>query len=162
MHEEMRPVPESWDDYSWAQLIRAVVNYTAQPGENVDDIVVGGWRLGERRARLFERKLEIWQDVPFGLSIFCYWPFKPPISNENIYYLMENRWSLFKDVCRETKLAEKLAKSVPDWLYLKTMDDMFFELQNSRIAEIIDFNIDMEKENRGVFPYNEYDQGGTS
>ncbi len=72
---------------AWSQLFGTVVGYAALPHEKTEDIVAGGWILGQHRTGLLigRRPFEIWQDVPYGLSIFCWWPLKPSLYDDSCF-----------------------------------------------------------------------------
>lgn len=109
-----RPVYETWDESVWRELFESVVEKTLLDGENAEDVVAGGWILGEERARIFERPLQPGLDVPYGLSLLCWWPLKYQSLSDNWEYISTRRWNLFRDAKSNPDLAKtKLLNAVP-------------------------------------------------
>ena len=90
--------PEEWSDETWTMVLTNVVSQTAMPHEDSNDIVAGGWALGQRRADLLGQPFWPGEDVVHPLCIFCWWPFKPALSTDSRRFIHEFRWELFKNV----------------------------------------------------------------
>lgn len=131
----MPTMPYEWGDERWKELISSVVGYTVQPQERVEDVVSGGWALGRYRARVIGRQFTVPDDVPFGLSIFCFYPFKPPAHRESYEYLILNRWRVFEgaDEFDENRFIEVVPKDV----MRLDLHQLFGLLQTVHIKEII-------------------------
>lgn len=110
---------ESWP--RWRDVFRPLVEYTLQPEESFDDIIAGAGVLGQRRARVLTRPFNLFQDLPFGLSLFCLWPIKSPPTLENQAYLLQNRRFLFNGASNDPNVEERFAKVISD-------DDLRLEL----------------------------------
>lgn len=114
-------------------LIARTVQETAQDDENVDDIIVGGLLLGKRRSELFTREFQIYKDVPFGLSLFCWWPFKPQYLPANREFLLRNRRVLFEGLrgiplgeVRQDQIVDlPLMRAVPDKTLTLDLEELF-------------------------------------
>jgi hypothetical protein len=127
------------------RLIAGLVSVTAQEYENVDDIVTGGLLLGRRRADLRGREFQLYEDTPFGLSLFCWWPFKPQYSLANREFLLQNRWKLFEglgqvlsgEVTQDRIAAIPLMRAVPDKILDLDRDEMFRMLQDIPIWRLL-------------------------
>jgi hypothetical protein len=132
-------LPYEWSEEAWKELIASVVRYTVQPGEEVKDIVAGGWALGRYRGKVIGRDFYIPEDVPYGLSIFCLYPFKPPVPRENYEYLLQNRWKLFEGASQDEFAEERFANVVPRRLLRLDLHQLFGLLQTVPIREIIQF-----------------------
>lgn len=137
MAEFLRRPAKAWDQYSWAEVFAGVVRYTAQPHENIEDIVAGGWVLGEHRARVIGRDFEIPQDVPSGLSIFCFWPFKPSRSRESREFLLGKRGELFAGASGDEGVRNRLIEIVPDDLLKLELYQLFELLHTRPVWELI-------------------------
>jgi hypothetical protein len=123
---------------SMLTLIARIVTETAQEYENVDDILVGGLLLGKRRGELFSREFQIYKDMPFGLSLFCWWPFKPQYLPANREFLLKNRWRVFeglreiplREVSQDQILDLPLMRAVPDKILSLELEELFSMAQN--------------------------------
>lgn len=130
---------------SMLRLIARVVEGTARENENVDDILMGSLLLGTRRASLRTRELQVYEDVPFGLSLFCWWPFKPQYSPANREFLLQNRWRLFEglgqiplgEVTQAQIVGIPLMRAVPDKLLDLDREEMFNVLQNTPLWHLL-------------------------
>lgn len=119
-------------------LMARIVRETAFEYENVDDIMVGGLLLGKRRANLRIREFQVYEDVPFSLSLFCWWPFKPQLRTDNREFLLQNRWRLFEGLGQiplgelsQAQIVEvPLMRAVPDELLSLDRKEMFKMTQN--------------------------------
>lgn len=96
----------------WKDLFTDIVKYTILPHENVDDVVAGGFVLGQRRAELLDRPFSPGEDVAHVLSIFCWWPFKPAFTEDSIQYLQTNRWNFFQAVSSSNNAINRLREVV--------------------------------------------------
>jgi hypothetical protein len=124
---------------------RAMVEQTAQPYENVEDILVGSLALGERRARLLNRLFDLQEDLTFGLSLFCWNPFKPPPLSSNQAYLVNNRWMLFNGASKDVNVEDRFNGVVPETTLTMELPQLFQMLQYGDIRNIINF-FDMQGE----------------
>ena len=103
---------ETWP--RWRDVFIPLVEYTAQPYENIEDIFAGTGALGQRRANVLNRPFNIFQDLPFGLSLFCWWPIKAEPQIENQAYLVQNRWRLFEGASNDENLEVRFNSVVTD------------------------------------------------
>lgn len=69
--------PERWTPDMWQEVIKAVVRFGEQRGENLDDIVTAGWLLGQKRAEILHREFWPGTEPQVPLMILCWWPLKP-------------------------------------------------------------------------------------
>lgn len=127
------------------EMIAHVVKETVQENENVDDIMFGNLLLGTRRASLRNREFQVYEDVPFGLALFCWWPFKPQYSPANRDFLLQQRWALFDGLSQlqlrelnQNQLAEiRLMRAVPDKILELDREEMFRVLQDVPLRRIL-------------------------
>ena len=104
-------IKENYDIYLKYNM-RTVIARVAHHSESIDDIMAGGWTLGNRRAELLGRDIEIWQDIPFSLAIFCWWPFMPLVSESYQDYVMKIRRPLFNKAYRKEEARERILNAV--------------------------------------------------
>lgn len=125
-------------DRNMLRMIARIVKETAQEYEDVNDIMTGSLLLGNRRASLRTREFQLYEDVPFGLSLFCWWPFKPQYLPANREFLLQNRWRLFEGL-NQISLSElsqdqvseiPLMRTVPDKILTLDRDELFNVLRN--------------------------------
>lgn len=109
-------IPENWNAQTWEGIFRSVVSWTVQPGEDIDDILAGTYILAKRRSELLGRKLEFWQDVPYVLSLFCWWPWKPSLSIARRQYLFKIRAQLFRGAASDENVLNGLMEMPSDML----------------------------------------------
>lgn len=145
--KELKLAHDNFDNYAWSQLIRSIVNYTALPGENIDDIVVGCWEIGQIRAELLGRDLEIWQDIPYALSIFCWWPFKPSLYSEKDREWLLNHRKLIFDGCAKSpsSMRDIVFKILPKENLCMETNYLFSQIKSKPISEIINLDYISEK-----------------
>ncbi len=137
MDEQTITTSELWGENDWVRLFRTVIYYSAQPNENIDDIIAGGFALGRRRAALLERSFEHWQDMPHVLSIFCWWKLKPVLHHESREFLLKYRWHLFAGAATGEVVIDRILDAVPDEILKLRTDELFDLLQTRPIQEII-------------------------
>jgi hypothetical protein len=125
-----------WTEEKWKNVYTSVLNHTVLENENVEDFVAGGWVLGKQRSRILTRDFLIPVDVTYALSIFCLFPFKPPVLPENYQYLTSRRWRLFKDAANDPDVKYRFAE-VPDKLLTLDMHQLCGLLQTVKISEIL-------------------------
>lgn len=128
---------DSWGDDTWAKVFRSILSFTAQPSENVDDILVGGRVLGNHRAEIKGRNLEIWEDIPFSLGIFCWWPFLPTKTPPNREYLLQNRGRLFHNASRSGAAQRRIIKAVPREILILSTEQLGDLFRNDLIRNYI-------------------------
>lgn len=129
------------DEGWWKTIISSVVSYTVQEGENVEDVVNVGWRLGRRRARILARDFHIYEDVPFGLTILCWWPFKPDLAANKRTYLLNNRRRVLNDPKYAAKAGQGpevyLRDAIPDNVLRLYQHQLIRRMQRDPIEQII-------------------------
>ncbi|MCL7944756.1 hypothetical protein [Marinobacter sp. ATCH36] len=128
---------EEWSDENWIEVFENVVSLTAMPHENSNEIVVGGWELGQRRAELLSRRFWPGVDVVHPLCIFCWWPFKPAMSVDSKRFIRDIRWDLFKNISSSSSELRKLHAAVPDDLLRLDTEELFSRLQEKPAWEVI-------------------------
>ena len=121
------------DPSNWEGLIRVL----ALPSEDVDDILAGLTILGQRRARLLNRPLDMVQDLGFGLSFLCWQPWKPTPLAGNQAYLMNNRGELFRGASNDPNVEERFKEAIPDEFLTMDLSQLYQVLQTEDIRNYI-------------------------
>src|SRR5436305_13029310 len=68
--------PEPVFEQSTVAMFVAILEPRLEEGEELRDVIEGGFALASRRSKLFERPT--WSiDGIFAFSLFCWWPGKP-------------------------------------------------------------------------------------
>lgn len=129
--------PESWSPEEWKELFRGIVGRTVRPGENVEDVVAGGWVLAERRAALLGRPMEPGEDVPYALAIFCWWPFKPSLRDDSKRFLYDARGDLFSGAALSGRWSADIREIIPDDILTLGTHELFETLRNRPVWEFI-------------------------
>ena len=138
MDELVKPPYETWDDDTWKQVISSVVEQTILPREKLADVVTGGWLLGQIRAQVLDREFQISQDVPYGLSNWCWWPFKMEIYQGSWKYISQRRWDIFKGASENPEVVkERLIKVVPVSILKLDYHQLMGLLQSIHIQHIL-------------------------
>lgn len=129
--------PESWSSDQWQNLFREVVARTARLGENVEDVVAGGWMLAERRAGLLGRAMAPGEDVPYALSIFCWWPFKPSLRQDSRSFLYGVRADIFSGAAISGRWREDVGDLVSDDILTMKPEELFAVLHDRPVWEFV-------------------------
>ena len=134
----MNPYEQLADTWPrWRDVFRTMVEYTAQPNENVEDILAGTWALGQRRARVLYRPFNILQDLPFGLSLFCWFPIKTIPNQGNQAYLVQNRWPLFDGASHDENVEERFTNVITDDALRLELYQLYAILHEGDIGSIL-------------------------
>jgi hypothetical protein len=88
-----------------------------------------------------DRRFEIGCDLPFALSIFAWWPFMPPIDENNLKILQAERWDLFAGVATDIRVRDRLLRAVPPGLLDQSLEQLFDQLWRMPINQLIDFDV---------------------
>jgi hypothetical protein len=129
--------PEDWDEEHWARIFRSVISWTAQPKEDIDDILAGASVLAVERSRLLGRDFEFWQDIPYVLSLFCWWPWKPSLSIASRKYLLKMRGRLFDGTAKHQTARDRLIDAVPREMLTMDTQELFERLENDPIESVV-------------------------
>jgi predicted alpha/beta-hydrolase family hydrolase len=109
-------------DEEVTRVFRLAIENQITQRENIDDVLVGGYSLGARRAQLFNR--EVWAlDAIVVFSIWCYWPLKPRLLPEHQAVLMDRRVPLFADFAAGN--TGPLQEAVPEATLLLPLDTLY-------------------------------------
>ena len=130
--------PQKWEPEMWREAIKAVVRFTAQPYEDLDDIVTAGWLLGEKRARLLDRHFWPGVDPQHPLMIFCWWPFKPAFSVEEREQIVSARWELVRGVREREDLGE-IERVIPDEVLTMDVSDLYTRIVRRELAVMLNW-----------------------
>lgn len=134
---ESDDAPESWTRDQWMDLFRKVVGHTIRPGENLEDVVVGGWILGERRANLLGRAMAPGEDVPHALSVFCWWPLKPALRDDSRRFLYSARQNIFEGASISGRWADDVRDIIPDEILTLQTHELFAILRDRPVWEFV-------------------------
>jgi hypothetical protein len=138
MDELVKPMYGGWNDDMWKKVIRSVIEHTILPIENLDDVVAGGWLLGQRRAQVLSREFQAAQDVPFALANWCWWPFKFEIFQGSWQYVSSRRWYVFKGAKENPEeVKERLIEVVPESVLRLDYHQLMGLLQAVHIRHIL-------------------------
>jgi hypothetical protein len=121
----------------WRELFSSIVRHTVEEGESVEEVVETGWLLGQRRARLWRRDFHVYEDVPIGLTFFCWWLFKPDIYDGSRQYLLNNRRRILVEARRNRGPDFFLSDIVPDNVLELSWPEVLDRMQREPIQEII-------------------------
>jgi hypothetical protein len=149
MDEIVRPPHEVWDDDAWKKVIASVVQYTVLGDERLEDVIAGGWLLGQRRAKILSREFQVAQDVPNGLVPWCWYPIKWEIFQGSWEYVFPRRWNIFRGASDNPEGFEKRTNEVvPDAVLRLDYHQLMGLLQTVHIRHILsldDFDSDMAR-----------------
>ena len=128
--------PQLWEPDMWREAIKAVVRFSAQPYEDLDDIVTAGWLLGEKRAELQGRPFWPGVDPQHPLMILCWWPFKPAYLIEAREEIVFNRWELVKGI-HESRDVGHLNRVIPDEILAMSTSDLYTGIVKREVPELL-------------------------
>ena len=129
---------QQWDPDMWREALKAVVRFSAQPYEDLDDVVTTGWLLGEKRARLQHRRFWPGVDPQHPLMIFCWWPFKPAYSVEEREQILSKRWELVRGIHQSHDLGE-VERVIPDEILTMDVSDLYIRIMRHEMADILNW-----------------------
>ncbi len=129
---------QQWDEGMWREAIKAVVRFSAQPYEDLDDVVTFGWLLGEKRAELQGRPFWPGVDPQQPLMIFCWWPFKPAYSIEEREHIITRRSGLVNGIHQRQGLGE-VARVIPDEVLTLSVSDLYTRIIRHELTEILNW-----------------------
>lgn len=131
---------EPWrelDEDQWREVFSSVVAYTVRDGENPADAVAGAFELGQARSEVNRREFIIIDDVPFTLTLFCWWyPFKRRVKKDNHDFLLSARYNLFEGLS-EGENPRRLLNAVPEELLRLDSHQLLGLLEAAPIREIM-------------------------
>ena len=124
----------SKEDQAFATLIIHAVEMSLSPGEDINSILTGSWHLATRRAALHERPVRVVEDLPFALSIFCWYPFKAELRQDVRELLRGARSTVFRGLDNETIAEQNLADIVPDEVLRLSSGGLMHSLEGGQIV----------------------------
>lgn len=110
-------------------VLRSAIELTRLPNEEPDDILAGAQLLAGRRARLLRREVMAFEDMPFSLSIFCWWPFKPSIPAPDSVIIIDARWQIFEGLSHDKDTAR--LEIVPSRVLTLPMSSLYAQLEKA-------------------------------
>jgi hypothetical protein len=130
-------ISQTISEEGWRKLFSSVLKYTVQEGEHVNDVLVGSYIIGRKRSLLLKREFYVSDDVPFVLTMFCWWPFKPIISQTNSDFLLAHRGLAFRGASERPAVQDRLSDTVPEWILNMGYDGLFKILADERLESIL-------------------------
>jgi hypothetical protein len=125
-----------WDPDMWREALKAVVRFTAQPHENLDDIVTAGWLLGQKRAELRHRDFWPGVDAQHLLMILCWWPFKPAYSLDELEIILSSRWELVEGIDQSHDVG-RIEEVIPDELLSLEVSDLYSGIMSGEVGRTL-------------------------
>jgi hypothetical protein len=129
------------NDIHWEHLFVDVVKYTVLPNESIDDVVAGGFVLGQQRAKLLSRAFSPAEDVAHALCIFCWWPFKPALDNNSTEYLHKIRRTLFQAASSSDTAVNKLRNAVPSKILVMSTQELIAAYQEGPVWNVLGLGV---------------------
>jgi hypothetical protein len=126
-------VSQTISEAEWRKLFSFVLNYTVQQGEYVNDVLDGSYIIGRKRSVILKREFYVSDDVPFVLAMFCWWPFKPIISEMNSKFLLTHRGRAFRGASERPDVQSRLSNIVPEGILGMGYDGLFQILAEERL-----------------------------
>ena len=130
----VRAIRINWFESSFHQDARFATTTSHTPGMRSD--VAGGSAIGQARSEILGRGTEI-DDVIFGLSLFCWWPFKPDLFQGSRQYILDQRWNLFGGASVNELSGNKVREVIPMGTLELLPSELFFRLRSQFITELI-------------------------
>ncbi len=123
-------VPIAQDEY---ELVTSQIAPSLQEGESASDVMSGASYLAARRASLLHRDYQP-DDLYFVLSIWTYWPLKPPPPPPVEAQILSLRHRVFADAANtdlNVKSNHPLANVVPDETLVLSPQELYDRQQKS-------------------------------
>lgn len=122
----------------WKQLITKVV-LENEPPNHVEEIVNSCWKMGTLRAQLLERDFLPYEDPVYILSLFCWWPFKPPVTSE-YRVTIRRKWNMISRIQNESEVEFIIDRVIPKELLIMETKLLWRELSSNDIINYFNKN----------------------
>jgi hypothetical protein len=110
-------------------LLSGVVAPRLREGEDLGDVLVGSSKLAFRRSSLLQREA-LPVDMEYALAMWCWWPFKPELSDQAVELLCRLRAELFAGAAASP--ASDRLDEVPDDALVLNIEELY---ESQRVGE---------------------------